>query len=158
MSKILIVAIDYDGTYTDLPSVLGAMVEDLHNRGHLPILVTMRRDDEDGRVGENIYRMFRNRVYYTGHTAKRPFMERLGIKVDIWIDDNPKWVEHDTTDKMGDKVGRCISLINEIKGGDLLDHEENEYLLYRILETFNVDCPRIGNPLISQYLSAQLTK
>lgn len=90
----MIIAIDFDGTYNCDPKSFDAIIETLWLANHSPIIVTYRHEilDPDHLLDELSKRID---IYYTDGKAKGPFMEALGIKVDIWIEDNPKAVyEH----------------------------------------------------------------
>jgi len=58
--------------------------------GHEVIIVTMRHEHEPVDMRMDCM------VYYTCRKAKRPFMQSLGIKIDVWIDDNPHWIDQDS--------------------------------------------------------------
>lgn len=91
------IAIDYDGTYTADRKMFSDIIRLMYSFGHTPIIVTMRHEHEEDNFLNNI----RSRmcgginVYYTGRKAKKPFMKKIGIIPDIWIDDNPEWITED---------------------------------------------------------------
>lgn len=91
----MIIAIDYDGTYTKDPDLWLAFIEKAQARGHKVILVTMRENAEAGPgwspIDERLLFIV-DEDYYTDLEAKKPYLDRLGIKPDIWIDDSPEWV------------------------------------------------------------------
>jgi hypothetical protein len=82
------IAIDYDSTYTQDPELWNEFIASSQARGHSVICVTMRYPDcpEERIEGLPIP------VYYTGRGAKMPFVKRLDLHVDVWIDDNPAWI------------------------------------------------------------------
>lgn len=87
----MIIALDYDDTYTKDPALWLEYIDSALSRGHTVFLVTMRspieRDKLDPILLEKIPAEF------TNSHAKRPFMEAKGINVDVWIDDNPHYVD-----------------------------------------------------------------
>ncbi len=81
------IALDYDGTYTADPALWDAFILSARKRMHQVHVVTMRADSEPVRLGVDV-----DRVHYTDRKAKLPFMESLGIAVQIWIDDMPDFI------------------------------------------------------------------
>lgn len=82
------IALDYDGTYTADPGLWDAFIGLAKNRGHEVVCVTMRNVNE---LPEPIGLTF----YFTDRKAKVPAMAAEGVKIDIWIDDNPRWLMGD---------------------------------------------------------------
>lgn len=89
-NKQTIIAIDYDGTITASHDAWGVAINAFIESGLSVIIVTMRFKNEplEG-VDENIP------VIYTGRKAKKQFVEALGIRPDIWCDDNPQFIFQD---------------------------------------------------------------
>lgn len=94
----MIIAIDYDGTITADLGMFIQIINLMKESGHTPIVVTMKHKHEEDSVLNNMVSKLGNdtSVYYTGRKAKKDFMLNLGIKVDIWIDDNPHWILEDS--------------------------------------------------------------
>jgi len=86
----MLIALDYDDTYTTDPTLWDAFVAQAQARGHEVHIVTMRAPTEVVRVGATV-----NRIHYTDRKAKRPYMYALGLHVQIWIDDRPDFVVAD---------------------------------------------------------------
>lgn len=88
----MIIALDYDRTYTKDRSLWNRFIIDAKTSGHQIICVTMRYDNED----EHIYDLtgfdISIPIYYTGRKSKAPFMQKFDIKIDVWIDDDPMWI------------------------------------------------------------------
>jgi hypothetical protein len=80
----MLIALDYDKTYTADPALWDNFVDLAQSRGHTVKIVTMRRPDEaiDTDVVD---------VVYTSRKAKSSV-----IRADIWIDDSPHWVYQDS--------------------------------------------------------------
>jgi hypothetical protein len=85
----VIVAIDYDQTYTLDPPAWDAVVETLRSAGHVVYCVTCRRDTAENRAEVDAGDMA---VWFTGLAPKKWYMEKRGIKVDVWVDDDPRCV------------------------------------------------------------------
>jgi hypothetical protein len=83
----VLIALDYDGTYTADPHLFDYFIDFARNRGHEVHIVTMRFAHEGVRVAAHV-----DRIHFTDRKAKRPFMERLGLDVQIWIDDMPEFI------------------------------------------------------------------
>lgn len=91
------IAIDLDGTFDKDPVLWRGFIKSAEAAGHRCYIVTCRRDTEENR--EDVLPQFnsllpRHRIKFTGLSAKRWFMEKLDIRIDVWIDDDPKCVEH----------------------------------------------------------------
>lgn len=84
----MIIALDYDGTYTADPKLWDRFVSDAVKCGHKVICFTMRYKKEP-------LPPMPCDVIYTSRKAKKKFSEELGILVDIWIDDKPAWLFED---------------------------------------------------------------
>ena len=80
----MLIALDYDKTYTADPALWDSFVGLAQSRGHTVKIVTMRRPDEAIDTGVVD-------VVYTSRKAKSSV-----IRADIWIDDSPHWVYQDS--------------------------------------------------------------
>lgn len=87
------IGLDYDGTASLDHTFWKAFIYTARSAGHEVFLVTMRREDEP--IDWN-FQQHCGLVYYTSRKAKKPFMERQGIQIDVWIDDQPHWVNQDS--------------------------------------------------------------
>lgn len=93
-----VVAIDFDETISDNPSAWLMVMKTLEMCGYHVVVCTWRYphthpEDLQFLVDKGYS------IFYTGLRAKRPFMEALGIYVNIWIDDNPWAIENDAEDR-----------------------------------------------------------
>lgn len=79
----MLIALDYDKTYTLDPILWDKFVDSAINSGHEVKIVTMRFPHEEISVN-NV------EVIYTSRKAKIGF-----IQPDIWIDDSPGWIYQD---------------------------------------------------------------
>jgi hypothetical protein len=92
----MLIAIDYDKTYSSDPELWNAFIISARERGHTPCVVTMRHDTEMERIPHEIGTFLGYLdVFYTGRQGKKKFMENLGLRVDIWIDDTPQFILED---------------------------------------------------------------
>lgn len=81
----MLIALDYDGTYTEDPELWNAFIASAAARGHRVFCVTMRYPTEPVEMPCDII--------YTGREAKAAHVQALhGMAFDIWIDDNPHWI------------------------------------------------------------------
>jgi hypothetical protein len=92
-------ALDYDGTFTADPDLWLLFIKAAQERGHQVIVVTMRYKTEqygnptngfepmDTRLLDSV-----DRVIFTDRRAKKLFVTQLCVNIDIWIDDEPKWL------------------------------------------------------------------
>lgn len=88
----MLIAIDYDNTLTRNCELWIRFVESCGQLGVDAVCVTSRRDTPENR--DEIERWMSShhmnlRIYFTGLKSKIDHMAKLGIKVDIWIDDDP---------------------------------------------------------------------
>jgi hypothetical protein len=83
----MIIALDYDGTYTADPTLWDSFINAARARHHQVHICTMRAPDERVHIGAQV-----DRIHYTDRKAKRPFMQALGLSVQIWIDDMPDFI------------------------------------------------------------------
>jgi hypothetical protein len=87
----MIIALDYDETYTLDPDFWDQFLRSAKAAGHDVFICTMRNDDEMLEV----YALLNGKVtaiFNTSRKAKRPYMQSQGINIDVWIDDRPEFV------------------------------------------------------------------
>jgi hypothetical protein len=87
MDAQMIIALDYDGTFTADPELWQHFIRDATERGHKVVCVTMRYPDEPIGDMDGV-----SEIIYTSREAKGPFMAALGRLMDVWIDDKPHWI------------------------------------------------------------------
>jgi len=85
----MIIALDYDKTYTADPEMWNLFITMCRQRDHKVICLTMRRYPE-----EQIKIPFVD-ITYTDRRAKKAYADENGIWVDIWIDDKPAYLFED---------------------------------------------------------------
>ena len=87
----MIIALDYDDTYTADPELWDRFVDAAIELGHRVICCTCRRDTPENR---EIVRIPGARGhYFTGLSPKRWYLMQNGVDVDVWIDDLPESVK-----------------------------------------------------------------
>jgi hypothetical protein len=89
----MLLALDFDETYTRDPEFWNRVIALAQSRGHSVICATMRADvpyeaDEvrvalQGRV---------EAIIFTNRKAKHGVVHAAGYMPSIWIDDNPNWI------------------------------------------------------------------
>ncbi len=87
----MIIALDYDDTFTKDPAAWCAAMRAMQLCGHTIIGVTMRYPAEASGM-DSRYDDICERIYFTSRAAKQSAMAVHGVHVDVWIDDNPKWI------------------------------------------------------------------
>jgi len=80
----MLIALDYDKTYTADPTLWNDFIVIAQKRGHDVKIVTLRYPTE---TIENAP----VEVVYTSRKAKA-----LIVKADIWVDDSPHWIHQDS--------------------------------------------------------------
>ncbi len=91
----MLIALDYDGTYTADPDMWDRFIADARSRGHSIVVATMRCSNKEGdevrtTLGERV-----DLIVFTERKAKKQFLRNMQIIPDIWIDDNPDWLYED---------------------------------------------------------------
>jgi hypothetical protein len=84
----MLIALDWDGTYTADPALWNAFIDAARSRMHEVWIVTARHESEPVQPGTHV-----DRVVYTGRQAKRHFVStKTGRTVQVWIDDMPEFI------------------------------------------------------------------
>ena len=86
------IALDFDETYTLDRPFWDRFIGIAKDHGHRVYMITCRRN-----ISEN-HDLLRgipvHQTYFTNHGSKLDFVKQLGLKIDVWIDDDPKCVIH----------------------------------------------------------------
>jgi hypothetical protein len=80
----MLIALDYDKTYTVDPTLWDGFVKSAQERGHVVKIVTMRSPTEP-------ITAVPVEVVYTNRKAKATV-----VNADIWVDDSPHWIYQDS--------------------------------------------------------------
>lgn len=121
------IGLDYDGTYTEDPATWLQVVKTMLAAGHMVTVVTMRYPSEcEGLIDPDLLGLG-VRVVPTSRMAKAPFMDQLGIKIHIWIDDHPEAVHKSAAEIWGvaSPEGSIVTL----------DHSTGEHIITRVQGT-----------------------
>jgi len=85
------ISIDYDKTWTADPDLWRKFYYDAKERGHRVVIATNRKEWSDdmkrGAIPDDCS------IYFCGCSLKADYMRRMGVQVDIWIDDMPGTVQ-----------------------------------------------------------------
>ena len=79
----MLIAIDYDNTYTADPEWWDEVIRSGQERGHTIVCVTGRTEPPNLPI----------RVICAGDEYKRDAVRRSGLRIDVWIDDEPGHIE-----------------------------------------------------------------
>ena len=90
----MLIALDYDDTYTRDPILWDQFIKDANKRGHSVICCTMRFDKEGAEVERDLGHLV-ERIVYTGRMAKRKYLHSIGYNVHVFIDDTPEFIVFD---------------------------------------------------------------
>jgi acid phosphatase class B len=82
------IGIDYDDTYTRDKVMWNDLIDRMCRRGHQVYLITWRFPNECNEVHLDLGGRVHG-IYPTSRQAKEKFMYKHGIRIDVWIDDNP---------------------------------------------------------------------
>jgi hypothetical protein len=77
----MILAIDYDDTYSEFPNEFNILRKIFQKKGHKVYIVTARNEDTE-KINEDLSKF--DKIFYTAGKAKA-----ATVRADIWIDDNP---------------------------------------------------------------------
>jgi hypothetical protein len=88
----MIIALDFDGTYTEDPKLWDNFIYEVKLLGHTVLCVTMRYKETESQDVLAALNGKVDRIVFTERIAKAEKLKSLGIKPDIWIDDNPYWI------------------------------------------------------------------
>ena len=81
----MLLGLDYDGTYTLDPDCWDQVIELFKKKEHEVVLVTLRYSPPEDRVPKT-------RIICTSRMAKEKFCLSIGLKVDVWSDDTPFFI------------------------------------------------------------------
>jgi hypothetical protein len=89
----VLISIDFDDTLTADAVLWLKFIESAKALGHRCICITARRQTEENIETIDDWMTMHGvhiPVYFTGLSSKVEHAKKLGLKVDIWIDDDPK--------------------------------------------------------------------
>lgn len=81
--------VDYDDTISRDERAFAEVIKTFRKFGHRVYIVTWRSESESNEIyinwGDKV-----DGIYPTDRKAKEKFMYEQGIRIDVWIDDNPR--------------------------------------------------------------------
>jgi len=90
----MLIALDFDGTYTADPVVWDLIIKSLQERGHAVHIVTLRDQNLDRLKDHDRFWNMGVRVVYCDGRSKLDVAKEMGLEYDIWIEDDPRCVQH----------------------------------------------------------------
>lgn len=90
----MLIALDYDETYTKDPDFWLAFIKLCEAHGHQIVVATMRTFDEKAEMCSRLHEAV-PWIVPTHRQAKKRFLASFGIHPDIWIDDTPLFILQD---------------------------------------------------------------
>jgi hypothetical protein len=88
------ISLDYDDTYTRDKYLWRSFIVLAKASGHNVYCVTMRSPAEGNDVRNDLSALV-NQIIFTSRKAKKEACYKLGIHIDVWIDDMPLFVIKD---------------------------------------------------------------
>ncbi len=92
----MLIALDYDGTYTADPMLWDMFILNARLTGHTVYCITMRFAEGNSGEAEEVKNALEGKVdkiIFTNRQAKKPFMiKHFNQCPDVWIDDMPEFI------------------------------------------------------------------
>lgn len=88
----MIIALDYDNTFTADPEFWLEFIELVRKYNHTVICVTARSDTLSNRQELHFSLPIYVEKFFCGDMPKAAYMKHTNYKVDIWIDDRPELI------------------------------------------------------------------
>lgn len=87
------IGVDFDGTFAADPETFRKVVKTFQDAGHVCVLITNRGKEWGAEVEELVDNLMP--IVFAGTSTKRWAAVRAGYDIDVWIDDNPQWVDEE---------------------------------------------------------------
>ncbi|WP_020396618.1 hypothetical protein [Thiolinea disciformis] len=87
----MLIAFDFDGTWTADPATFKAIAEQCQQAGHSCVCITQRAKDDDQQTLENSIGTVMPILYAAGK-PKRTVAQEHGLTVDVWLDNQPETI------------------------------------------------------------------
>lgn len=81
--------VDYDGTFDTNPEMWSLFIKEAYFRNYKIYCISQRTDNEENREELINALPLCVEIHLTNHNGKKQWAEVHGIKIDIWIDNNP---------------------------------------------------------------------
>lgn len=99
------IAIDYDDTYTRDPDFWKLVISAAKCRGHDVYCITARTPAQSQEVLDSIGKIIgHDNCLFTSMKAKKKYAYGKGIRIDVWIDDLPVFVDTGIDTVQGDII------------------------------------------------------
>ena len=109
----MLFGIDFDNTFSADPALFHSFLDLLTARGHKAVIVTGRsKPTGKGGLSEFLVEVVtkgRLPIVYAGMKFKRLAATEAGYNVDIWIDDNPEFIDKQDPEKLQYKTAIIIA-------------------------------------------------
>lgn len=93
----MLVALDFDETYTKDPDAWDDVITTLRFYGHDVIIATIRHPYWDAHpLLDHLEEDLNVTTYFTDGLAKRKDLALRGVHPDVWIDDRPSTIDHNS--------------------------------------------------------------
>lgn len=93
-------SLDYDDTITAEPLGFLRFCKTMRQLGHKVYIVTMRYPSECKEI-YNKWQYDVDGIFPTSRLAKKPWMDAMNIKIDVWIDDSPRAIHESAVEIWG---------------------------------------------------------
>lgn len=109
----MIIAIDYDNTYSADPESFNKVIIIFKEAGHNVICVTAR---EDGVMGVPVRNSIGKLVpvIFAGSVPKRTAARKNGYIVDVWIDDMPMMIDEYSSEELERRAQAAMGVLNSL--------------------------------------------
>lgn len=130
----MIIAIDYDNTYSADPETFNKVIKLFQDAGHTVICVTGR---DDGVMGEPVNNSIGKLapVIFAGSVSKRTAARNRGYIVDVWVDDMPAMIDEYNVEELERRAQVAMralnsldSFKNKLKPGPLIKEGTRSYV------------------------------
>ena len=95
MDKSLSIALDFDDTYTADPKTFENIIAVLQASGHKVTVVTLRDDQDRHSSMDYLKEEYNVNTVFCAGQSKERIVRELGLQINIWIDDNPRYITND---------------------------------------------------------------
>lgn len=92
----MIIAVDYDDTFTKDPELWSMVISLAKIRKHTVYCVTSREEKFGGQEVKDSMGSLVDAIYFTNGEMKEKYMLQQGIYVNVWIDDCPGMISQVT--------------------------------------------------------------
>lgn len=114
----MIIGLDFDGTVTEDEDIFKIIIKLLRCSGHKVYIVTMRYPSECVCIKQE-WGSLVDGIIPTSRLAKLPAVTAAGIKIDVWMDDNPRAINESAADIWGTPSDEgTVIIVNHATGAN----------------------------------------